>query len=132
MSIELHHHPDATAPTVTFDEPPDLTPRSATPIQRGYPMPRFEFDDSHYREISDLLFTLRDARLAWRAAKGKVAEWNCFADQIRRGQRTGAAVRTMIAEAESCASGWRRRANARTHRPGEPQNSRNSERGLIL
>jgi hypothetical protein len=27
MSIELHHHPDATAPTVTFDYPPDLTPR---------------------------------------------------------------------------------------------------------
>jgi hypothetical protein len=90
-------------------------------------MPTFEFSDDHYREISDLLFTLRDARLAWRAAKGKVAEWNCFADQIRRGQRTGAAVRTMIA-----ASGWRRRANARSYSPGEPQNSRNSERGLIL
>jgi hypothetical protein len=27
MSAELHHHPDAIAPTVTFDDPPDLTPR---------------------------------------------------------------------------------------------------------
>jgi hypothetical protein len=27
MTLELKHHPDATAPTVTVDYPPDLTPR---------------------------------------------------------------------------------------------------------
>lgn len=27
MTGELKHHPDATAPTVTVDYPPDLTPR---------------------------------------------------------------------------------------------------------
>ncbi len=76
-------------------------------------MPTFEFSDDHYRALSDLLLGIRDARLAWQAAKGKVEEWDSFASEIRRGERAGAPLHTLIDEAASWASGWWRRANAR-------------------
>ena len=79
-------------------------------------MPKFEFSDDHYRDISDLLLGIRNARAAWQAAKAKVAEWNSFADQIRRGQRAAAPLPTLIAEAQSWSAGWWKRAHARHER----------------
>jgi hypothetical protein len=79
-------------------------------------MPKFEFSDDHYRAITDLLFALRAARHAWEAARGKVAEWAAFADEIRRGQRAAAPLPVLIDEAQAWASRWRRRANSRNHR----------------
>jgi hypothetical protein len=96
-------------------------------------MARFEFSDDHYGEIADLMFCIRDARAAWHAADGRVAEWewDSFVAEIWRGQRAAAPLHTLIAQVEQWSAGWWRRAHARTHRPGEPQNSRNSERPLL-
>jgi len=84
-------------------------------------MPKFIFEDAYYRALGDLLFAIRNARAAFAAARCKVDEWENFADQIRRGQATAAPLPTLIAEAQSWAAGWWRRANARTHRPAEEQ-----------
>lgn len=79
-------------------------------------MPQFIFGDDHYRDLADLLLSIRDARAAWQAAHAKVAEWDNFAGEIRRGQRAAAPLHTLIDKAASWASGWRRRANARHER----------------
>jgi hypothetical protein len=80
-------------------------------------MPKFEFSDDHYRNLTDLLLGIRDARLAWQAAKAKAGEWDALAREIKRGHHGGAPLHTMIDETQSWAAGWWRRANARNHRP---------------
>ncbi len=80
-------------------------------------MPTFIFEDSHYRDLGDLVLGIRGARAAFEAAQGRIAawEWESFAREIHRAERAGAPLRTLIDEAESWAAGWWRRANARTH-----------------
>jgi hypothetical protein len=87
-------------------------------------MPRFEFSDSHYADLAALVLSIRDARLAHAAAKAKVAEWDAFADLIRRGQRTAAPLPTLADEARSWASGWWRRAHARHERESPREQTR--------
>jgi hypothetical protein len=77
--------------------------------------------DRFVADSAELIIELRDARAAFEAARGKVEEWENFAGEIRRGQRAAAPLRTLIDEAASWASGWWRRAHARTHRPAEEQ-----------
>jgi hypothetical protein len=86
-------------------------------------MPKFEFSDDHYAALSDLLFSLRDAKAAWQAARAKPGEWDALAREIKRGHHGGAPLHTMIDETQSWAAGWWRRANARHEResPGEEQ-----------
>jgi hypothetical protein len=94
-------------------------------------MPQFIFEDAYYRALGDLLLGIRNARAAFAAAKGKVEEWQSFTDEIMRGQRGCAPLPVLIDECASWAARWWRRSKARTHRPGEPQNSRNSQRPLL-
>jgi hypothetical protein len=76
-------------------------------------MPKFEFSDDHYRDITDLLLGIRNARAAFEAARAKPAEWDSFASEIRRGERGNAPLPSLIEEAASWAQRWWRRANAR-------------------
>jgi hypothetical protein len=76
-------------------------------------MPTFEFPPTFYRDHADLIIEIRNCRLAHAAAHARVAEWNQFAAQIRRGQRVGSPISTLIAETRSWASGWWKRAHAR-------------------
>lgn len=84
-------------------------------------MATFIFEDSFYRDCADLILAVRGARAAFEAAQGRIAtwEWESFAREIHRAKRGGAPLDVMIAEAESWASGWWKRANARYSRADE-------------
>jgi len=87
-------------------------------------MPTFEFPPTFYRDHADLIIEIRNCRLAHAAAHARVAEWNAFADQIRRDQRTATPLHKLIAEAQARAASWWRRAAARTHRPAAEEQTR--------
>jgi len=66
-------------------------------------------------DSADLLLAVRAARTAFEAARASIAEWDAFAAVIRRHQAAAAPLRTLIAETQSRAAAWWRRAHARTH-----------------
>jgi hypothetical protein len=74
-------------------------------------MPKFIFDDNHYADITDLLLQIRDARLAWQAARAGVAEWEGLSDEILRAWRAAAPLHVLIDETKSWSVGWWRRAD---------------------
>ena len=81
-------------------------PRDAR--QRGY-----HDVDQFIADSAELIIALRDARAAFETAEGKEREWISFSREIHRAQRGDAPLDVMIAEAQSWAAGWWRRANAR-------------------
>jgi hypothetical protein len=80
-----------------------------------------EFQDSHgrpllrddyFRDIVDLIVSIRIARVAWQTGLAAPGEWFAFGQMLRSGIRNGVTLPTLIEETESWTSGWWKRAAA--------------------